>query len=108
MVGATIGLLTLCNLVYLFRVRSRKHALMGQLSPAKNEADPETNTRHPSSWGRLLLAIDAAFKVAAFRWTVPYGRNYVLSFSELFFTLGYLASALIWLLVACAQFRRCT
>jgi ferric-chelate reductase len=104
MVGATIGLLTLCNVVYQFRVRSRKHALMGQLSPTKTEADLETNPPNrqlPSSSRRLLLAIDTAFKVVAFRWTVPYGRNYVLSFSELFFTLGYLASALIWLFVSC-------
>lgn len=55
----------------------------------------------PASWRRIPLAIDAAFKIVAFRWFVPFGRTYVLSFSELFFTLGYLGAILTWCFVHC-------
>lgn len=96
-VGSGLGLLVLCNIIYLLRVRSRKNALMRK-STAGPRGDPEKNATSSttSSWNRFFGAADAAFKITAFRWTIPYGRNYVLSLSEVFFTVGYLAALLIW------------
>lgn len=105
MVGTTIALLTLLHLLYLLRVRSRKHELMRELPITKSEGDAEkgaSGRQQVASWKQPLLAIDTAFKITVFRWTVPYGRNYVLSLTELFFTLGYLAASLTWLLIHCA------
>ena len=108
-VASGIGFLILCNIIYLLRVRSRKNALMRKSNPSAmavaGSGDPEKNLASSSStaaW-RPLGAADAAFKIAAFRWTIPYGRNYVLSLSEVFFTLGYLAALLIWSFVHCGS-----
>lgn len=64
---------------------------------AARDTEKTATPQHTAvSWRRLPLAIDTAFKVVAFRWTVPYGLNYVLSLSEVFFTVGYLAALMIW------------
>ncbi|KIM25520.1 hypothetical protein M408DRAFT_315075 [Serendipita vermifera MAFF 305830] len=96
-VGAGLGALVLCNLFYILRVRLRKGKLMENRHITTGDNEKHTGVgRGPASWRRLPLAIDSAFKIVAFRWTVPYGLNYVLSLSEVFFTVGYLTALMIW------------
>jgi hypothetical protein len=113
-VASGIGFLILCNLIYLIRKRTRRNALMRVDNLEVTKADVEgsngiaatpANPNKPASWRRLPLAVDAAFKIAAFRWTIPFGRTYVLNFSEIFFTVGYLAACLIWSFVHCTYIR---
>jgi len=98
-VGASIGALILYNITYILRVRSRKNKLMRKFQDRKAANDNEksvTADDPTSSWQRLLLAAEAGFKIVAFRSTVPYGLTGVLSLSEVFFTVGYLAMIMIW------------
>jgi ferric-chelate reductase len=98
-VGASIGALVLCNIVYILRVRSRKSKLMKKFQAKKVSNDNErsvTADGPTSSWQRLLLATEAGFKIVAFRFMVPYGLTEVLSLSEIFFTVGYLTMIMIW------------
>ena len=107
-VSSAIGALVLCNLIYILRVRYRKNLLMKNVRAqmAVHDSEKSVGTNHTAaSWRRLPLAIDTAFKIVAFRWTVPYGLNYVLPFSEVFLTVGYLAALMIWNFIYCKSFQ---
>ncbi|KAG8803422.1 hypothetical protein FRC16_005354 [Serendipita sp. 398] len=93
-VGTALGLLVIFNIIHHHRVRSRKNALLRNLNVPTEKAEPTGN--NTASWRRLPRAVETGFKIAAFRWTIPYGRTYVLSLAEVFFTVGYLAALLIW------------
>ncbi|KAG8760253.1 hypothetical protein FRC14_003551, partial [Serendipita sp. 396] len=93
-VGTALGLLVIFNIIHHLRVRSRKNALLRNLNVPTEKAEPTGN--NTASWRRLPRAVETGFKIAAFRWTIPYGRTYVLSLAEVFFTVGYLAALLIW------------
>lgn len=109
-VASGIGFLILSNVIYLIRSHSRRDALMRNASSEGTKVEAEgsngvaatpASPSKPASWRRLPLAMEAAFKIAAFRWTIPFGRTYVLNFAEIFFTAGYLAACLIWSFVHC-------
>jgi hypothetical protein len=107
-VASGIALLILANVINLLRTRARVNSLRKSQANHASSGDVERNvtaTPKVSSWKRTINSIDAAFKIIAFRWTVPYGPNYVLSFTELFFTLGYLLALLIWAFVHCEYTR---
>ncbi|PVF96481.1 hypothetical protein CPB86DRAFT_507131 [Serendipita vermifera] len=101
-VASGIALLIVSNIINLLRTRARVSSLRKSQPQPTSSGDVEnnaTNTPKVSSFKRITNSIDAAFKIVAFRWTVPYGFNYVLSLTELFFTLGYLGALLIWTFV---------
>lgn len=51
------------------------------------------------SWRNLPGAAASAFRIVAFRWTVPIGFKAVVSVSELVFISSYIVALLVWLLV---------
>jgi ferric-chelate reductase len=108
-VGTSIGALILCNIIYTLRVWSRKKKLMRKFQDRTTTNDNEKNVTtdvSTSSWQRLLLATEAAFKIVAFRFTVPYGLTAVLSLSEVFLTVGYLTMIMIWNFIYCEPLLR--
>jgi hypothetical protein len=108
-VGASICALSFCNIIYILRVRGRKNKLTRRSQDRRTANDNEksvTTDYRTSSWQRLLLATEAAFKIVAFRFTVPYGLTEVLSLSEVFFTVGYLTMILIWNFIYCEPYFR--
>ncbi|KAG8802249.1 hypothetical protein FRC17_006455, partial [Serendipita sp. 399] len=102
-VGAGIGFLSICNLVRLWCMRSRKQALLqSRVASQAPDANVHLSSDVPNALptlsraNRLRTAGEAAFKIFAFRWSIPFGRSYALSWTEVFFTVGYLAAVLIW------------
>ncbi|CCA71399.1 hypothetical protein PIIN_05339 [Serendipita indica DSM 11827] len=101
-VATGLALLTVCNIVYIIRTRLRKASLMRQRSVPPNEGgEAEKSGSAPGPALRSTLqtrfeAFEAAFKIISFRWSIPAGRTFTLSLTEVFFTTGYLAAVLIW------------
>lgn len=98
-VGTAIALLTFIYGTSILRTFYRRKSLLEALRGGHAGSDPErTGLRHSPvrSLRRTINAFDAAFKIFAFRWKVPFGWSYSMSVSELFFTMGYLAACLIW------------
>lgn len=48
---------------------------------------------------RLPAACSSAFRIVAFRYTIPIGPSSVASISELVFICGYMVAIFVWLLV---------
>ncbi|OSC98884.1 iron reductase [Trametes coccinea BRFM310] len=61
------------------------------------------NTRsssdHRLSWRRLPLALVNAFRVVAFRWTLPVGQWQSLTFAEVFIVCAYIVALFTWAFV---------
>ncbi|KAG8825926.1 hypothetical protein FRC19_010185 [Serendipita sp. 401] len=103
LVASAIVFLIICNIIHLWRMRSRKQALMRargtqQMVAGDSEANADKTNSTPvrSKGKRLRGAVDAAFRIFAFRRSIPLDRHYSFSLTEVFFTVGYLAAVLIW------------
>ena len=95
-VACGITLFILANLWSKLRRCSRSNALL-----RRPPSFPRNIYTGPISWRRLPAAIGTAWNIAAYRWTIPYGRNHVLSLTELCATTGYAAAVLTWSFVNC-------
>lgn len=68
----------------------------------KEKYEPEVEKQNRvgrRSWRHLPAAIASAFRIIAFRWTIPLGFKAVSSVSELVFIISYIVALLVWLLV---------
>lgn len=68
----------------------------------KEKYEPEVEKQNRvgrRSWRHLPAATASAFRIIAFRWTIPIGFKAVSSVSELVFIISYIVALLIWLLV---------
>lgn len=68
----------------------------------KEKYEPEVEKRprmERRSWRNVPAAVSSAFRIVAFRWTVPIGFRAVSSVSELTFIIVYIVSLLLWLLL---------
>lgn len=70
-----------------------------QLSKDKNDPESIRSGNGRISIRRVPAAVAAAFRIVAFRWTIPIGPRSVASVSELVFIVGYILAIFIWLLV---------
>jgi ferric-chelate reductase len=96
-VASGIALFVLAN----FWANLRRHARRSTLI-AKPLSYNSTNIyTGPISWRRLPVAIGSAWNIAAYRWTVPYGKNHILSLTELGVTILYAGAVLTWSFVNC-------
>lgn len=101
-VALGIVLFILANFWAKLRRRARRSNLIRK-HPSYNRNSIYTG---PISLRRLPLAIGSAWDIAAYRWTIPYGRNQVLSLSEFFVTGVYAAGILTWSFINCQSHRR--
>lgn len=96
-VALGIVLFILANFWAKLRRRARRSDLIRK-HPSYNRNSIYTG---PISLRRLPLAIGSAWDIAAYRWTIPYGRNQVLSLSEFFVTGLYAAGIFTWSFINC-------
>jgi ferric-chelate reductase len=96
-VASGIALLILSNLWSILRRRARRSALL-RSAPSFTPTNIYTG---PISWRRLPAAIGTAWNIAAYRWTIPYGQNHVLSLTELCVTTLYAAAVFTWSFINC-------
>jgi hypothetical protein len=96
-VALGVALFILANLWAALRRHVRRRTLIRQPLSSKR---PNIYTG-PISWRRLPLAIGSAWNIAAYRWTIPYGRSDVLSLSELGVTALYAAAVFTWSFINC-------
>ena len=96
-VASTIALVTLVNLWSILRRRARRNSLLYE----PPSFSPKNIYTGPISWRRLPAAIGSAWDIAAYRWTIPYGRNHVLSLTEFSVTILYAAAVLTWNFINC-------
>lgn len=96
---AIISILTLAN----WSVRLLNFAFQWEASSATNNPKPVLESYIPGRTGRtsirrLPVALANAFKIIAFRWTVPIGHVAVASVTELVFIVIYTISmfVLLW------------
>ena len=96
-VALGIFLFILANCWAKLRRRARRSSLVRK-HPSFDRNSIYTG---PISLRRLPLAIGSAWDIAAYRWTIPYGRNQVLSLSEFLVTSIYAAGILTWSFINC-------
>ena len=96
-VGLGIVLFILANFWAILRRRARHNSL----NRKRPSFDRNSIYTGPISLRRLPLAIGSAWDIAAYRWTIPYGRNQVLSLSEFLVTSLYVAGILTWGFINC-------
>ena len=96
-VALGILIFILANIWAKLRRRSRRSTLAHQ-RPSFNRHSIYTG---PISLRRLPVAIGSAWDIAAYRWSVPYGQNNVLSLTELLATMLYAAILFTWSFIDC-------
>ncbi len=79
----------LCNKIAVRRPKTRS---------TDNGEGPGQPTRPRSVWSlrRIPVAIVNSYRVMAFRWTVDFGRGYVLNVAEVVLTILYIVALLTW------------
>lgn len=90
--ASAIGLLAFLRLarILLSNAPTVGRAETGELTE-KGDAEQQSNSpTGKSSLRRLPNAIVAAFKIVAFRWSIPIGPQAAMSVAELTFILGYI------------------
>lgn len=95
-VASGIALFILANIWSKLRRRARRNALYRE-----PPSFPKNIYTGPISWRRLPAAIGTTWDIAAYRWTIPFGQNHVLSLAELGVTALYAAAVLTWNFVNC-------
>lgn len=104
--ASVIGILSLFNwtdrlLKYSFTIEDRDAFSMSKSELEKGTTDSEISSHpgHTSCVRRISAALLMAFKIAAFRLTVPVGSSAVASFTEFFFIFGYTLTmfTLLWI-----------
>ncbi|KII94680.1 hypothetical protein PLICRDRAFT_169410 [Plicaturopsis crispa FD-325 SS-3] len=100
---AVIALLACVRFARLLLSRWVKPTAHRQTSTTeKGGADVESGQARRDgrvSLRRLPAATASAFRIVAFRWTVPIGLSSVASVSELTFIIGYIVAIFVWLFV---------
>jgi ferric-chelate reductase len=99
--ASVIALLTCLRALYVLQelfFKPPKVANVGQTDKLALEAPGKTAQRGRTSLRRTPAALAAAFRIVAFRLSIPVGPGSLASVSELVFILGYIAAIFTLLL----------
>ncbi|KIJ53374.1 hypothetical protein M422DRAFT_202279 [Sphaerobolus stellatus SS14] len=99
LVVCVIFLASICHLssvLWSIRTVRKNRPTSKQIDNPSSETLPGGRTTAKSSIRRLPLAIVNAFRIVAFRWTIPLGGTLRVNFVEIFTTVGYLVAILVW------------
>lgn len=98
--ASVIAVLAFCHWTSVAWSLIRRPSTTTRHTPEKEKYEPEKQTRMGRrSWRHLPAAAASAFRIVAFRWTIPIGFRAVSSVSELVFIISYIVALLVWLLV---------
>lgn len=98
-----IALLALVRLIrFIFSLASPPASPSGSSANEKDDPElPQPSQAKSSTLTRLSSAVASAFRIVAFRWSIPFSRNSVVSITETTFIVGYVVAVLVWTLVDC-------
>ncbi|EJD53556.1 hypothetical protein AURDEDRAFT_156793 [Auricularia subglabra TFB-10046 SS5] len=98
-VAAFIFILTLCRIGDLLVTRYRKARVADALRAATEKAEaeaPAPGTQGRFSMRRIPHAVVAAFRIVAFRSTIPVGTQSIITVADAGIIIGYIVAILTW------------